>query len=293
MSLSDIFEDIANGDIGDALGGFGDFLLQGGIDIYDWLRENPQAIGTFLGGVAPLLLDNDPEPIGYQGGVPMYDMHREQIAYDYQDPNTQPDLGSPSYGKRYFTDVTYSLPQGLDAQTAGVAPNVVMPTYEDAADATTYQRAALLTGDPRTVPTTRDYISDYLNRVYPFDNEDEGTGNPTDDPTYTPDDPRNPPPDGLDYFAQGGLASLGRGYYLGGMTDGMADQVPATVEGQEQARLSDGEFVVPADVVSHLGNGNSNAGAKQLYEMMDRIRKARTGSEQQGRQINPNQFMPS
>jgi hypothetical protein len=95
-------------------------------------------------------------------------------------------------------------------------------------------------------------------------------------------------------FAQGGLASFlnrPRGYYLGGTTDGMADNVPATIEGAEPARLSDGEFVLPADVVSHLGNGNSDAGAKNLYGMMDRIREDRTGTTRQGKQINPNKYL--
>lgn len=95
-------------------------------------------------------------------------------------------------------------------------------------------------------------------------------------------------------FAMGGLAALRpkQGYYLGGMTDGMADRVPAKIDGRQEAALSDGEFVVPADVVSHLGNGNSNAGAKQLYDMMERIRKARTGNPNQGRQINPKRQLP-
>ena len=84
----------------------------------------------------------------------------------------------------------------------------------------------------------------------------------------------------------------GQPRYLGGPTDGMADRIPANIDGQQPAALSDGEFVVPADVVSHLGNGNSNAGANQLYNMMERVRKARTGNTKQGRQINPNQFMP-
>jgi hypothetical protein len=95
-------------------------------------------------------------------------------------------------------------------------------------------------------------------------------------------------------MAAGGLASLPpKGYYLGGATDGMADQVPASIDGVQEARLSDGEFVVPADVVSHLGNGNSSAGAKQLYDMMDRIRKARTGTEKQGKQVNPTKYTPA
>jgi hypothetical protein len=93
-------------------------------------------------------------------------------------------------------------------------------------------------------------------------------------------------------MAQGGLASVApQGMYLGGPTDGMADQIPATIDNKQPAALSDGEFVIPADVVSHLGNGNSNSGAEQLYGMMDRIRKARTGSTEQGKQINPNKFL--
>jgi hypothetical protein len=72
----------------------------------------------------------------------------------------------------------------------------------------------------------------------------------------------------------------------------MADKIPATIDNKQPAKLSGGEFVIPADVVSHLGNGNSEAGAKQLYAMMDRIRHARTGNKQQGKQINPAKFTP-
>ncbi|MDB3890522.1 hypothetical protein N9350_01165 [Gammaproteobacteria bacterium] len=89
-------------------------------------------------------------------------------------------------------------------------------------------------------------------------------------------------------YAQGGNV---KGMYLGGPTDGMADQIPATIDNRQPAALSDGEFVIPADVVSHLGNGNSNSGAQQLYGMMDKIRKARTGSTEQGKQINPQKFL--
>jgi hypothetical protein len=89
-------------------------------------------------------------------------------------------------------------------------------------------------------------------------------------------------------FAQGGNVN---GYYLGGPTDGMADQIPATIDNMQPAALSDGEFVIPADVVSHLGNGNSDAGAQNLYSMMDRIRQDRTGTTKQGRQIDPNKYL--
>lgn len=91
-------------------------------------------------------------------------------------------------------------------------------------------------------------------------------------------------------MAQGGRALPPR--YLDGHSDGMADKVPANIDGRRPAALSDGEFVIPADVVSHLGNGNSNAGAKRLYKMMDDIRAARTGNPKQGKQINPDKFMP-
>jgi hypothetical protein len=95
-------------------------------------------------------------------------------------------------------------------------------------------------------------------------------------------------------YAGGGLASLGgKGYYLGGSTDGMADQIPATIDGAQPAALSDGEFVIPADVVSHLGNGNSNAGAQELYAMMDKVREDRTGTTAQGFQINPRKYLPA
>ena len=96
---------------------------------------------------------------------------------------------------------------------------------------------------------------------------------------------------GLMGLARGG-ATHPRGTYLKGSTDGMADKIPGTIDGIQPARLAHGEFVVPADVVSHLGNGNSDAGAKQLYKMMDKIRMARTGTHKQGKEINPNKFMP-
>lgn len=90
-----------------------------------------------------------------------------------------------------------------------------------------------------------------------------------------------------------GYAEGGTPRFLSGGGDGMSDSIPATIGGTQEARLADGEFVIPADVVSHLGNGSSKAGAKQLYSMMDRIRKARTGNEKQGRQIKPKKMMPA
>jgi hypothetical protein len=84
-----------------------------------------------------------------------------------------------------------------------------------------------------------------------------------------------------------------KGGYLNGDGDGMSDSIPATIEGKQPARLADGEFVIPADVVSHLGNGSTKAGSKRLYAMLDKVRKARTGTKKQGKQINPAKYMPA
>jgi hypothetical protein len=84
-----------------------------------------------------------------------------------------------------------------------------------------------------------------------------------------------------------------KGGYLDGAGDGMSDSIPATIEGKQPARLADGEFVIPADVVSHIGNGSSKAGSQKLYSMLDRVRKARTGHTKQGKEINPNKYMPA
>lgn len=88
-----------------------------------------------------------------------------------------------------------------------------------------------------------------------------------------------------------GLAQGGMARFIDGDGDGMSDSIPAMIDGQQPARLADGEFVIPADVVSHLGNGSTKAGANQLYAMMDRVRQARTGTKQQGREIEPSKYM--
>ncbi len=97
----------------------------------------------------------------------------------------------------------------------------------------------------------------------------------------------------LDALAERQEPGYARGGYLDGAGDGMSDSIPASIEGSQPARLADGEFVVPADVVSHIGNGSSKAGAKRLYAMLDRVREARTGTKKQGKEINPKKYMPA
>jgi hypothetical protein len=96
------------------------------------------------------------------------------------------------------------------------------------------------------------------------------------------------------FYAMGGPISFAQGgqNYLDGPGDGMSDSIPATIEGKQPARLADGEFVIPADVVSHLGNGSTKAGSKRLYAMLDKVRQARTGTKKQGKQINADKYLP-
>jgi hypothetical protein len=88
-------------------------------------------------------------------------------------------------------------------------------------------------------------------------------------------------------YAGGGLGSLGGysdgGRLLRGPGDGVSDDIPATIGDRQPARLADGEFVVPARIVSELGNGSTEAGARKLYQMMDRVQHNRRKSIGKGR----------
>ena len=75
--------------------------------------------------------------------------------------------------------------------------------------------------------------------------------------------------------------NMAEGGYIGGVAGGMDDTIPASIDGSQPAALSSGEFVVPADVVSHLGDGNNQNGAAKLYNFMDQVRTVKTGSIEQ------------
>ena len=142
-------------------------------------------------------------------------------------------------------------------------------------------------GAPRRLtpqPTIQAAEGGALDDLYPQYSEDSETMPENEEMTYD---------DELGYdYAYGGLASLPPRYLSGG-GDGMSDSIPARISGKQEARLADGEFVIPADVVSHLGNGSSNAGAKKLYAMMDRIRKARTGKTRQAPAVKTSRLLPA
>ena len=101
-------------------------------------------------------------------------------------------------------------------------------------------------------------------------------------------------------LAAGGLGSLGGysdgGRLLRGPGDGVSDSIPASIGDRQPARLADGEFVVPARIVSEIGNGSTEAGARKLYQMMDRVQSARaktTGKGRVAKDTNAAKYLPA
>jgi len=111
--------------------------------------------------------------------------------------------------------------------------------------------------------------------------------------TYTPKAAEG----GLMGLAGGGMSSLGGysdgGRLLRGPGDGVSDSIPATIGGRQPARLAEGEFVVPARIVSELGNGSTNAGANKLYDMMDRVQKVRRQTKNVAADTKAHKYLPS
>lgn len=203
---------------------------------------------------------------GYNKPVPKLSATRQQVPY-VQDPNRQPGEA----GRRYFSDTTYT-PRGDEAALTA------------AQTAATEQAQGLLAAAPKyAAPPPNPYagkIPTTFSKPREMPVQEVAAG--------LPQIPTQLNEQGTINMAEGGIADAGR--YLQGRTDGMADEIPSSIDGEQPAALSHGEFVIPADVVSHLGNGNSEAGAEKLYEMMARIRKARTGTTEQGKEINPDEF---
>lgn len=217
---------------------------------------------------------------GYNVPVPKMDAVTQQIQYN--DPNRRPG----SAGRQYTTDPRF-VKQG---DAAGLAAAQAASDAQKAGILAAYKPAA-------APPAVNPYAGQMAMKYNPTPAKTGTTTGATTAPAGLPAIPTQQQLMDPNYkinsigMADGGIA-MAEGRYLDGDTDGMADKIPSNIDGDQEAALSHGEFVIPADVVSHLGNGNSDAGAKKLYEMMDRIREARTGTKEQGKQINPDKFMP-
>jgi len=213
---------------------------------------------------------------GYKGSIPKYTASRTQYA--------APTSGLPSAYRPSDTEVMdYLKRPGLnDSMIArsmnefGISPDRVAGiTGTPVADIQSRYNAAM---GPNT--TARRPGSGGVTYFSPMVYTPQAAAPAT---PATPATPANPN-DNLfvDKYAQGGIASLGGysdgGQLLRGPGDGVSDDIPATIGDKQPARLADGEFVVPARIVSELGNGSTEAGARKLYAMMDRIKKARSKS---------------
>ena len=234
----------------------------------DTKKWNPAGIITAGVALKALMGDGDkPKSNAYQGSIPNLAAVQQQV--NYNDPNRRPG----SMGRQYFTDTQFVDPSKVaEAQTA----------------ATTQAQGILSGYKPAPAPAPNPYAGKFKMAYENMPARD--SGNVTSPASGVSSLLKVPQAsDRIEEMAGGGMA---KGRYLQGTTDGMADKIPSSIDGKQDAALSHGEFVIPADVVSHLGNGNSDAGAKKLYEMMARVRKARTGNSEQGKKINPNQFMP-
>ena len=236
----------------------------------DWAKVLKDGL---MAGAGLLAYNQASQPIpktGYQGGIPSLAGTRQQLA---PVAGARPGAG----GQRYFTDTSYTptTPTGqLTAAQQAAATQATQDTQATNLNAQNLarQQAQVAQAPAALTPEQQQAASDkFYGRVPAVQKATQG---------------------GLMGLAHGGSTTKPGGTYLQGSTDGMADKIHATIDGNQPARLAHGEFVIPADVVSHLGNGNSDAGAKQLYSMMDRIRQARTGTKKQGKEINPAKFTP-
>jgi hypothetical protein len=223
----------------------------------DWAK-----LATAAAGIKAVTGGDKVQTAGWQGKIPM-DVQAIRGKIDYNDPNRRPG----SMGRQYFTDTAYASPSNVEAAKAGV----------------TQQAQGILAGytptPARVAPTAPVAPTETL----------PPSGIAAASPLPLIKDHNINFPQEATNMATGGIAQP---RYLQGASDGMADKIPSSIDGKQKASLSHGEFVIPADVVSHFGNGNSDAGAQKLYDMMSRIRKARTGNSEQGKRINPDKFMP-
>lgn len=227
-----------------------------GKDVTDW-----RAIAGAAGGLYGLYKSSRPqEKTGYQGGIPKYEAVREKVANTY-DATRRPG----STAQDYFSSTKFVAPEGAEAARTAAKTETAGLEALNKSNPARQERNVLQAGAEKKEAEKSEVkpASSVIDKLP------------------------------VKQYASGGIAEMAKGRYLGGATDGMADKIPARIGGKQEARLSHGEFVIPADVVGHLGNGNSEAGAKRLYEMMDRIRQARTGTTKQGKQVNPNKFLPS
>lgn len=262
----------------------------------------PTALASAAAPVVSNTLSGMIQPQGIQGIVPQMSSAPNYPNYSFQQTRN-PNWGQP--GQPYYIQNYVRMAGG------GQVPSPSLPL--DLSQ--NYPGSNITKSSYATLPSTdsQEVVDGYGPKINPFTGaEGMASGGLADFKMYDVEpqieeterlqkilNKRRRPKDDEEDYAQGGIASLPEyaagGKLLRGPGDGMSDDIPAVIKGPkpQRAALADGEFVVPADVVSHLGNGSTEAGAKRLYSMMDKVRHARTGNKKQGRQINAERFLPA
>jgi len=260
-------------DVADAISQQG--LLSGSTDPSNFLSRlfggsmtSGDKAGAMLGlgalAIAQSLANKPPtikQPVYKQAPVYNRALTAPMYGLGYLNPQTgkQVGMGMPLF----FNPNPFQFDPTEAAKRYGPTPEQI------AAGQQVYQQKMAELYTPRTVPDVQMTGSPLVQANQP------ATAQPATQPAMT-------------VPAETGMAGGG---FLKGRGDGMSDEIKATINEKQPARLSDGEFVIPADVVAHLGNGSSKAGAQKLYDMMARVRKARTGKTEQAPEINPNKFV--
>jgi hypothetical protein len=221
-------------------------------------------------------------------GVPPIEHYTGPLSKFKYDPNNyQPDVvnpPNPAYQPSYAGYAGYAEGGITQLATGGSAPLIGTPAQNTTMDSTVGNNAMFPMSEmSRSYYATPTQLPAGINS-----NNNPNPASPDGSmPGYGPRLDNNTG-QMMNNFAEGGIAGL-----LKGRGDGMSDDIHATINDKQPARLADGEFVVPADVVSHLGNGSTDAGAKHLYKMMDKVRQARTGRKAQGKQISAGGYLPA
>ena len=280
---------------------YGNSGLFSSADLAKLFKDSPllQTLGAAgLGKLADKLFDVQKGPGGYKGGIPDLVSSRQMLPI----PKTMQDATGRTVARRpgsggvsYFTPNQYVTP--AQAAAAKAAQPTAQPPMQSYAPAE-FERDSAPKGIGNFMGGGVSNLAKYF----------EGTGgpmrpqmSPSNDVDLTMPVPQTLPrqdigigdfmrqqtaakqsqvnPTIVPEYARGGITTLGGysdgGRLLRGPGEGVSDSIPATIGKNQPARLADGEFVIPARIVSELGNGSTEAGARKLYAMMDRIKKAR------------------
>ena len=255
---------------------------EGGMsNLYNSMGGGFKAASTLGMAASPLLQQKPAAPPSTVGDADMGP--RSTYSATATTPTPAPDVPSydnlnKDFGKeqKYFTPAYTHVSEAEAKKIYGYAPGGIVPAVGGAN--TMFPQSGIPQGQYANAwqtPVSRNMFSD---------TSDTNTNQMT----------------GEMLLASGGISDLGGysdgGRLLRGPGDGVSDSIPATIADKRPARLADGEFVVPARIVSELGNGSTDAGARELYKMMDRVQSARaktTGKGKVAKKNSPQQMMPA